>query len=110
MITIGAIAALSMLTLLSGRQARREAVLMGELEHRVKNTLTVVAAVIERAHDNTQSIDEFVESLRGRCLSRSEGSIRWQRNRDLELIADLHSVFKFLDFPQAPPLDETRPC
>jgi two-component sensor histidine kinase len=25
---------------------------MGELEHRVKNTLTVVAAVIERAHDN----------------------------------------------------------
>ena len=69
MITIVAIAALSMLTLLSDRQARREAVLMGELEHRVKNTLTVVAAVIERAHDNTQSIDEFVESLRGRIRS-----------------------------------------
>jgi hypothetical protein len=50
----------------------------------------------------------FVPS--GFCLSRSEGSIRWQRNRDLELMADLHSVFKFLDFPQAPPLDETRPC
>jgi hypothetical protein len=50
----------------------------------------------------------FVPS--GCCLSRSEGSIRWQRNRDLELMADLHSVFKFLDFPQAPPLDETRPC
>src|SRR5689334_7633135 len=46
MITIVAIAALSMLTLLSGRQARREAALMSELEHRVKNTLTVVATVI----------------------------------------------------------------
>jgi two-component sensor histidine kinase len=69
MITIVAIAALSMLTLLSGRQARREAALMGELEHRVKNTLTVVATVIERAHDNTQSIDEFAESLKGRIQS-----------------------------------------
>jgi hypothetical protein len=42
---------------------------MGELEHRVKNTLMVVATVIERAHDNTQSIDEFVESLKGRIQS-----------------------------------------
>lgn len=63
------IAALSMLTLLSARQARREAALMSELEHRVKNTLSVVAAVIERAHDNTKSIDEFVASLQGRIRS-----------------------------------------
>src|SRR5262249_4117643 len=34
-----------------------------------KNTLTVVATVIERARDNTQSIDEFVDSLRGRIRS-----------------------------------------
>jgi len=39
MITIVAIAALSMLTLISGRQARREAALMGELEHRVRTRL-----------------------------------------------------------------------
>jgi two-component sensor histidine kinase len=63
------IAALSALTLLSARQARREAALMGELEHRVKNTLAVVAAVIERARDKTQSVDEFVASLRGRIRS-----------------------------------------
>jgi two-component sensor histidine kinase len=63
------IATLSMLTLLSARQARREAALMGELEHRVKNTLAVVAAVIERAHDKTKSIDDFVASLRGRIRS-----------------------------------------
>jgi two-component sensor histidine kinase len=64
-----AIAALSILTVLAARQARREAALMGELEHRVKNTLAVVAAVIERARENAQSIDEFVASLRGRIRS-----------------------------------------
>jgi two-component sensor histidine kinase len=63
------IAALSMLTMLAVRQARREAALMGELEHRVKNTLAVVATVIERARENTQSIDEFAASLRGRVQS-----------------------------------------
>jgi two-component sensor histidine kinase len=63
------ITALSMLTLLAARQARREAALMGELEHRVKNTLAVVATVIERARENTQSIDEFATSLRGRIQS-----------------------------------------
>ena len=64
-----AIAALSMLTAFAARQARREAALMGELEHRVKNTLAVVATVIERARENTQSIDEFAASLRGRIQS-----------------------------------------
>jgi len=59
MITMVAIAALSMLTLLSGRQARREAALMGELEHRVRNTLTVVATVIERAHETSPSTNSW---------------------------------------------------
>jgi two-component sensor histidine kinase len=63
------IAALSTLTAFAVRQARREAALMGELQHRVKNTLAVVAAVIERASENTQSIDEFAASLRGRIRS-----------------------------------------
>lgn len=96
MITIVAIAALSMLTLLSGRQTRREAALMGELERRVKNTLTVVATVIERAHDNTQSIDEFVESLRGRIRSMAStqtllSESRWRGVGLANLIrAELH--------------------
>jgi two-component sensor histidine kinase len=63
------ISALSMVTAFATRQARREAALMGELEHRVKNTLAVVAAVIERARENAQSIDEFAASLRGRIRS-----------------------------------------
>jgi two-component sensor histidine kinase len=96
MITTVAVAALSMLTLLSARQARREAALMGELEHRVKNTLTVVATVIERAHDNTQSIDEFVGSLRGRIRSMAStqnllSESHWRGVRLASLIrAELH--------------------
>jgi two-component sensor histidine kinase len=64
-----AIAALSLIAMLANRQARREAVLMTESEHRVKNTLAVVATVIERAREDTKSIDDFVASLRGRIQS-----------------------------------------
>jgi len=72
-ITIVAIAALSMLTLLSGRQARREAALMGELEHRVKNTLTVVATVSALATIPNPSTNSW---------NRSEAaSDRWQAPR-----------------------------
>jgi two-component sensor histidine kinase len=63
------IAALSLIAVLANRQARREAVLMAELEHRVKNTLAVVAAVIERAREDTKSIDDFASSLRSRIQS-----------------------------------------
>jgi two-component sensor histidine kinase len=63
------IAVLLMLTTLAVRQARREASLMGELQHRVKNMLAVVAAVAERAHDGAQSSEEFMSSLRGRLQS-----------------------------------------
>jgi two-component sensor histidine kinase len=63
------IGALSLIAMLANRQARREAVLMAESEHRVKNTLAVVATVIERAREDTKSIDDFVASLRGRIQS-----------------------------------------
>jgi two-component sensor histidine kinase len=64
-----AIVALSLLAVIVNRQAKREAVLMAELEHRVKNTLAVVATVIERTREDTRSIDEFLSSLRGRIQS-----------------------------------------
>jgi two-component sensor histidine kinase len=54
------------LTALAVRQARREASLLAELEHRVKNMLSVVSAVIERTREDTRSKEEFVASLRGR--------------------------------------------
>src|SRR5262245_50766277 len=96
MITMVAIAALSMLTLLSARQARREAALMGELEHRVKNTIAVVETVIEHAHDSTKAIDEFLSSLRVRIRSMAItqnllSASDWRRARLANLIrAELH--------------------
>lgn len=63
------IAVFLMLTALAVRQARREASLMAELEHRVKNMLAVVSAVIERTREDTKSKEEFVSSLRGRIHS-----------------------------------------
>ena len=46
--------------------------LMAELDHRVKNTLAVVATVIERAREDTKSIDDFASSLRSRIQSIAE--------------------------------------
>jgi two-component sensor histidine kinase len=63
------IAALSLIAVLANRQARREAVLLAESDHRIKNTLAVVATVIERAREDTKSIDDFVTSLRSRIQS-----------------------------------------
>ena len=59
-----AISALLMLTALAIHQVKREASLMGELSHRVKNILAVLGAVIERAREHSQSMDELVSSLR----------------------------------------------
>jgi two-component sensor histidine kinase len=92
-VTAVTIAALSMLTLLAARQARREAALMGELEHRVKNTLAVVAAVIERAREDTHSIDEFVASLRGRIrsMTSTQTLLSQSRRRGVGLANLIHA-------------------
>jgi two-component sensor histidine kinase len=66
------ITGLLLLTVLAVRQARREAFLMGELEHRVKNMLAVVTAVIEHARGDSRSNEHFVSSLRGRIKSMAD--------------------------------------
>jgi two-component sensor histidine kinase len=66
------ITGLLLLTVLAVRQARREAVLMGELEHRVKNMLVVVTAVIERAREGSEVNESFVSSLRSRIKSMAD--------------------------------------
>src|SRR5262249_30141845 len=63
------LAGLWALTALVARQARWEAMLMGELDHRFKNVLAVVDAVINRASEETQSTADFLLSLRGRLQS-----------------------------------------
>jgi two-component sensor histidine kinase len=85
-----AIGALSLLAVLAHRQARRETVLMEELEHRVKNTLAVVATVIERARENAHSIDELVSSLRARIESMASTQALLGHGRSLRAsLADL---------------------
>ena len=84
------IATLSLLAVIANRQARREAMLTAELEHRVKNTLSVVATVVERARTDTKSIDEYVSSLRARIQSMAgtETLLTQTRGRGVSL-ADL---------------------
>jgi two-component sensor histidine kinase len=85
------IASLSLMAMLANRQARREAVLTAESEHRVKNTLAVVVTVIERAREDAKSIDDFVASLRGRIQSMAGtqtllGQSQWQSVSVVDLV------------------------
>jgi PAS domain S-box-containing protein len=47
----------------------RQQVLIAELDHRVKNTLASVGAVVQRTRDEGRSLDEFIETLDGRIYS-----------------------------------------
>ena len=44
-------------------------VLVAELDHRVKNALATVSAVVSRTQDTSDGVDDFVASLRGRIRS-----------------------------------------
>jgi len=71
------------LTVLAVRQARREALLMGELEHRVKNMLAVVTAVIQRGREDPKPNEDFVSTLLDRVKSMADtqallGQNRWR--------------------------------
>jgi two-component sensor histidine kinase len=84
------IAMLAALTAVAARQARREASLVRELEHRVKNMLAVVTALVDRARDDTQSHQAFMASLRGRIdsMARSQTLLSQSRWRGVNF-ADL---------------------
>lgn len=89
LVALMAIAALSLLALLANHQARREAVIMAELEHRVKNTLALVATVVERSRDDTKSIDGFVSSLRDRIHAMIATQTLLDQSRRSVSVADL---------------------
>jgi two-component sensor histidine kinase len=63
------------------RQSRREAVLIGELEHRVRNMLSVVVALIDRARESTKSSQEFASSVRGRIRSMASAQALLRKTR-----------------------------
>jgi len=72
------------------RQSRREAVLVGELEHRGRNMLSAVAALIDRARESSKSSEEFASSIQGRIwsMASTQGLLSKTRWRGVNL-ADL---------------------
>ena len=55
--------------------------LVAELDHRVKNTLACVAAIAEQTRATSNSMDEFLEVLRGRIRSLANTHARLSLNR-----------------------------
>ena len=49
----------------------RQNILLRELDHRVKNALANIQLVIERAHENASSLDDFKKMLHNRLMSMS---------------------------------------
>jgi PAS domain S-box-containing protein len=64
-----------------------KALLVSELDHRVKNTLSCVAAIAEQTRATSNSMDEFLEVLRGRIqsLANTHGLLSLNRWRGVEL-------------------------
>ena len=58
-----------------------KSLLVSELDHRVKNTLACVAAISEQTRATSNSMDEFLEVLRGRIRSLANTHARLSLNR-----------------------------
>jgi PAS domain S-box-containing protein len=59
----------------------QKSLLVSELDHRVKNTLACVAAIAEQTRVTSNSMDEFLEVLRGRIRSLANTHTRLSVNR-----------------------------
>lgn len=68
----------------------RQRLLLGELQHRVRNILAVVRSIIRRTHDADQTAEEFVQHLEGRLGALARTQILLTRavdaGADLELL------------------------
>jgi PAS domain S-box-containing protein len=64
-----------------------KALLVSELDHRVKNTLSCVAAIAEQTRATSNSMDEFLEVLRGRIgsLANTHALLSFNRWRGVDL-------------------------
>ncbi len=51
------------------KAAERQRLLISELNHRVKNVLTLISALVTRGHDNSENLASFVNGLSGRIKS-----------------------------------------
>jgi light-regulated signal transduction histidine kinase (bacteriophytochrome) len=72
--------------------SERQDLLIAELNHRVKNLLTLIRSLVTRSRQGAQSLDHFVENLQGRITALSRAHDQIQPGRDVmpdlrELIA-----------------------
>ena len=70
---------------------RQAALLMGELDHRVKNILAIVASVISQTLKATPSPEAFAASMEGRiaAISRAHGLLTQRGGKDEASLRDL---------------------
>lgn len=71
----------------------RQEILVAELDHRVKNVLVRVAAIVSETRESSQSMDDFVKALGGRLQSMAAAHTllskgRWQGVGVADLLRD----------------------
>lgn len=83
------VCSLSLSALIAERREgeERQRMLVRELDHRVKNGLTLVQAVVERSRETASSIEDFYSALEGRIrsMARTHSMLSRQRWHGLEL-------------------------
>lgn len=63
------------------RAEQRQAMLIKELDHRVKNALARMAVVIERSRDHHHTLDEYISVIQGRVCSMARTQERLSRSK-----------------------------
>jgi PAS domain S-box-containing protein len=63
------------------RAEERQNVLIAELDHRVKNVLATLAVVAQHTHEDSASMDEFLQALDGRIQSMARTHALLRRDR-----------------------------
>ncbi|HTI67266.1 MAG TPA: CheR family methyltransferase [Caulobacteraceae bacterium] len=69
------------------RSEERQKLLMGELQHRVKNILAVVRSIANRTLDTSETLEEFAAHFDGRlrALARTQGVLSRHAEGEIEL-------------------------
>jgi two-component sensor histidine kinase len=100
-IVSAAVCSLALAALVAERRGAEahQRLLISELDHRVKNSLAEVQAVVERSREGARSIEEFVASLGGRIRSMARtqaklSSDRWHSLCLATLIGDELAPFR----------------
>ena len=82
-IVSAAICSLTLAAIVAERNAAegRQRMLISELDHRVKNSLSLMQAVVERSQQSAKSMDDFFVSLKGRIGSLARTQTKLSRGQ-----------------------------